>query len=155
MNKTLIVTLLCCCALTACSKSTRNVELNTATTETQVASSAEISSAHNAQNSLDWAGDYQGTLPCADCEGIKTQLILNADSTYSMTETYLGKGNDNPFKSTGNFSFGHTGSIITLDQHGDQRKYFVAENQLYALDQEGKKIEGNLSEHYILKKAIN
>lgn len=152
MNKTLIATLLCCCALTACSKPTQNVELNTATTEAQVASSTKINSAHNA---LDWAGDYQSTLPCADCEGIKTQLSLNVDSTYTMTETYLGKSDDHPFKSSGKFSFDHTGSIITLDQHGDLRKFFIAENQLYALDQEGKKIEGNLSEYYILKKAIN
>jgi len=155
MNKTLIATLLCCCTLTACSKPTQNVELNTATTDAQVASSAEIDSAHNAQNSLDWAGDYQGTLPCADCEGIKTLLVLNADSTYHLTETYLGKGDHNPFKSAGKFSFDNTDSVITLDKNGDQRKYFIAENQLYALDQEGKKIQGNLAEHYILNKAIN
>ena len=72
MNKTLIATLLTTCALAACSKSTQNAEVNTATPEAKVASSAEIDSAHNAQNSLDWAGDYQGILPCADCEGINT-----------------------------------------------------------------------------------
>lgn len=155
MNKTLIATLLTTCALAACSKPTQNAEVNTATPEAKVASSAEIDSAHNAQNSLDWAGDYQGILPCADCEGIKTLLVLNADSTYHLTETYLGKGDNNPFNSKGQFSFDNSGSVITLDKNGDQRKYFIAENRLYALDQDGKKIEGNLAEHYILNKAIN
>lgn len=28
------------------------------------------------------AGTYEGTLPAADCPGIKTVLTLNADSTY-------------------------------------------------------------------------
>ena len=28
------------------------------------------------------AGTYEGTLPAADCPGIKTVLTINADSTY-------------------------------------------------------------------------
>ena len=155
MNKMLITALFCSLGLVACAKPTQNVETHAVSTETQVTSSANTDTAHNAQGSLDWAGDYQGTLPCADCEGIKTQLTLNANSTYNLTETYLGKGDDHPFKSSGQFSFDNTGSVITLDQNGDQRKYFVAENQLYALDQAGQKIEGNLAQHYILNKAIN
>lgn len=44
---------------------------------------------------------YEGTLPCADCEGLHTSLVLDPSpddqptewigSTYHMTETYLGK----------------------------------------------------------------
>lgn len=44
---------------------------------------------------------YQGTLPCADCEGLQTTLTLDPSpdgqpldrigSTYQMTEAYLGK----------------------------------------------------------------
>ena len=37
--------------------------------------------AHNSQNSLDWAGVYQGILPCADCEGFDTVITLNWDET--------------------------------------------------------------------------
>lgn len=29
--------------------------------------------AHNSQNALDWDGEYEGVLPCADCEGIKNK----------------------------------------------------------------------------------
>lgn len=33
----------------------------------------------NSMTSVDWVGSYQGILPCADCEGIKTQIVLNKD----------------------------------------------------------------------------
>lgn len=34
-------------------------------------------------------GTYEGTLPAADCPGIKTVLTLNADSTYQYSADYL------------------------------------------------------------------
>ena len=34
---------------------------------------------HNAENSLDIAGVYKGVLPCADCEGIETTIVLKDD----------------------------------------------------------------------------
>ncbi len=62
-------------------------------------STASVDAAHNAQNSLDWAGIYQGTLPCADCGGIETELTLNADGTYALTEnTSIKKVNLLPLK---------------------------------------------------------
>ena len=33
---------------------------------------------------------YQGELPCADCDGIRTTLVLQPDGTYRLQETYLG-----------------------------------------------------------------
>ena len=32
------------------------------------------------------AGTYEGTLPAADCPGIKTVLTINADSTYQLKQ---------------------------------------------------------------------
>jgi copper homeostasis protein (lipoprotein) len=45
--------------------------------------------------SIDWAGNYQGILPCADCEGIKTQILLNKDLSYVLETQYLGKDEKN------------------------------------------------------------
>ena len=42
--------------------------------------------AHNAKNSLDYIGTYKGILPCADCEGIETELELNSDKTYEIKD---------------------------------------------------------------------
>ncbi len=35
------------------------------------------------------AGTYEGTLPAADCPGIKTVLTINADSTYQLQQDYM------------------------------------------------------------------
>ncbi len=51
--------------------------------------------ADNSLTSLDWAGTYQGILPCADCPGIKTQLVLNSDMTYQAENQLPGKRNWN------------------------------------------------------------
>ncbi|HEY5808540.1 MAG TPA: copper resistance protein NlpE, partial [Povalibacter sp.] len=37
---------------------------------------------------------YAGVLPCADCEGIRYQLDLRADSVFFLRTTYLGKAPD-------------------------------------------------------------
>ena len=37
------------------------------------------------------AGTYEGTLPAADCPGIKTVLTINADSTYQLQQDYIDR----------------------------------------------------------------
>ena len=109
-----------------------------------------IDHAHTAENSLDWNGTYTGILPCADCEGIKTEIELHLNKTYSIKETYLGKS-DTQTIHTGHFNFDpQHPSIIKLNQN--MRQYFVAEGYLKALDQNGHEIQGQLAEHYQLQK---
>ncbi len=109
-------------------------------------------SAHNVENSLEWEGEYEGILPCADCEGIKTELELHADKTYELTEEYLGKGPNNKFKVRGLFHFDAANpSLVVLDQAGDQRKYFIGESFAELRDRiTGEKIDSKLN--YTLKK---
>ena len=40
---------------------------------------------------VSWPGHYDGTLPCADCEGIATQLWVRSDSTFILRQRYIGK----------------------------------------------------------------
>ena len=115
------------------------------------ATPAAQSDSHGTRDAVDWNGSYSGTLPCADCSGIKTVLTLNQDGTYAMSETYLGK-QDKPFEAKGKFSWDASGSVITLDEAGDKRAYKVGEGQMWALDADGKEITGELANSYILKK---
>jgi copper homeostasis protein (lipoprotein) len=40
-------------------------------------------------------GSWQGTLPCADCQGIQTRLnLFRSPDRYQLTQTYLGKPKD-------------------------------------------------------------
>ena len=154
MKKSIIAISLASLVLVACSKTeNKKVEEQTPVT-TEAASEATVAdTAHTTENALDWNGTYKGILPCADCEGIKTELELNSDKTYEIKETYLGKGDGKPFESKGSFQFDNkNSSIIELDKASDSRKYFVAEGYLKALDMDGKEITGDLADKYQLKK---
>lgn len=105
----------------------------------------------NSQVSLDWAGSYHGVLPCADCPGISTALAIREDGSYELQTRYIDRG-DSIYVESGDFTWDPTGSHITLNE-SNGIKYQVGENQLFALDMEGNRIEGGLAEHYILKKA--
>lgn len=100
------------------------------------------------QNALDWPGEYEGVIPCASCEGIQTTLTLQADNSFELKSIYLGK-DETIFKVAGKFDWDTNGSKITLS---DGSKYLVGENQLFMLDTDGNRINGELAENYILKK---
>ncbi|MFB2532747.1 copper resistance protein NlpE [Paracoccus sp. p3-h83] len=95
-----------------------------------------IAMADSARTALDWAGRYEGVLPCASCEGIQTVILLGDDNTYQIVETYLGE-KDGEFVEDGTFTWGKDGNTITLDDE-DKRAYLVSEHQLIQLDADGK-----------------
>lgn len=110
--------------------------------------------AHNSRNSLDWSGAYRGTVPCADCEGIQTEVRLMDDMTYEIATKYLGKS-DEIFRTSGKFEWNDEGSEITLidpDNERDNSYYKVGENRLIRLARDGGEIEGELADMYILTK---
>lgn len=108
--------------------------------------------AHNSRNSLDYEGTYIGTLPCADCPGIYTELTLKGND-YTLETIYTGKEDvdKNTFTKSGKYTWNTDGNIITLNNDSTQQ-YQVGENVLFALDGNGKRIAGDLAEFYVLKK---
>ncbi len=104
----------------------------------------------NSMTSVDWPGTYQGILPCADCEGIKTQLLIGKDLNYILKTQYLGKG-DSVLQEKGKFGWDKTGSKITLD-NANKQIYQVGENRIFHLDKEGNRITGSLADKYIMEK---
>jgi uncharacterized lipoprotein NlpE involved in copper resistance len=107
----------------------------------------------NAQIALDYTGTYKGIVPCADCEGIITQLTLGADSTYELTLQYKGKGDGKPVVSKGTYNWKDGNTISLAGVTGGAFLYKVEENRLRQLDTEGRKIEGALAENYVLTKV--
>lgn len=109
--------------------------------------------ADNSLTSLDWPGIYEGILPCADCEGIKTTIQIDTNKTFEVNTVYLGK--DKPLKQAkkGTFSWNASGGSITLDGITDgPNQYLVGENKLIQLDMQGQRITGNLASKYELAK---
>jgi copper homeostasis protein (lipoprotein) len=105
---------------------------------------------HTSENALDWEGTYHGSLPCADCEAIKTTVGLKNDLTYAIKEEYLGK-TDAVFESSGTFKWSADGQKIHLSD-STRNAFFVGENRLIQLDNAGNKITGDLAIFYILHK---
>src|SRR6516164_6086852 len=91
---------------------------------------------HNSRNSLDWAGTYEGVLPCADCPGIKTRLTLNYDGSYRLVTQ--AQGSQNAEKSVSEvFTWQPSGNAITLDERGGRQQFSVGEGRLTVLRPEG------------------
>lgn len=107
---------------------------------------------HTSRTSLDWWGTYWGVLPCADCEGIHTTLILQDDHNYVLKSFYIGRSEQEDIQQ-GTFTWNDAGSAISLAENGgDAVQILVGENRLFILDQEGNRITGDLADFYTLNR---
>lgn len=114
-------------------------------------SKKDLNISGNSLVSFDWEGTYLGTVPCADCDGIKTQLTLNKDFTFILKTQYPGKS-DSVYQREGKFSCDKSGSHVILDDAG-KRQFKLEENRLVQLNTTGHRISGDLAPEYILEKV--
>lgn len=108
-------------------------------------------------------GFYVGTLPCADCAGIRTELTLLANAgrtSYWLKETYLGKPpKDATFESGGGFqvepaAHDPKAQVYRLaEARSGEKRFFlkVSDDELQALDRSGRPIDSKLD--YSLKRV--
>lgn len=106
---------------------------------------------HTSQIALDWNGVYEGTLPCADCPGIKTTIELRNNNTFTQHLEYLDR--DTEFNETGKIEWNESGNdIILISENGGRQLFKVKEGSLAMLDSYGKEDTSSLADHYILNK---
>ncbi len=89
-------------------------------------------------------GNFEGIIPCADCEGIKAELAIKSDSTYTFKFTYLGTDAE-PYVATGNWKIDEKGRLVLLAPDGKRvEQYFkiVSQNEVKMLDGDGNEITG-------------
>lgn len=140
--------------LGGCNSESSREELAPDSPNVNQSTTVQPATSHNSSDSLTWQGGYSGILPCADCQGIDTNIILHNDKTFSLTTRYLGKG-DQVFKNSGTFRWNEAGTGIRLQGIADgPDQYQVGENQLIQLDKQGQRIAGDLADQYVLKKKI-
>jgi uncharacterized lipoprotein NlpE involved in copper resistance len=136
-------------AFLSCNESSKSRE---ASAEPATALDSTVSDRHNSSNSMDFDGLYKGTLPCADCEGIETEIVLGKDKSYVKRTIYLGK-NSKVIEEKGFYTWNSEGNTIILFGLKDTPNlYFVGENKLIQLDMKGNKITGKLADKYVLHK---
>jgi uncharacterized lipoprotein NlpE involved in copper resistance len=135
-------------SLTACNqtqKSDQHIGTDSSTPETSI-----MDTVHTSQNSLDWAGSYEATIPCADCEGIKTNITLKKDNTFAITSEYINK--NTKIEDAGKIMWHDNGSVVHLTGKETNMKLKVGENRLIGLDQEGHGIDGPNAHLYVYNK---
>lgn len=99
------------------------------------------------------SGTYEGTLPAADCPGIKTVLTIKADSTYQLQQDYIDKKNGHD-EASGVFKV-LDGKVLILvrPSSGEQTYYKVKDNSSIVMtDSLGVEPEGETAKLYVLKK---
>lgn len=99
------------------------------------------------------AGTYEGTLPAADCPGIKTVITINADSTYLLKQDCIDK-KDGHDEASGIFKV-LDGKVLMLvhPSTGEQTFYKVKNaNSIIMTDSMGVEPEGETAKLYVLKK---
>jgi len=149
----LIIILSACLFFISCKKQVQQTEIENDRISKEVIENQMVPIADNSQNALDWNGTYKGITPCADCEGIETEIVLNLDLTYVMRTKYLGKGDGKVFEEKGSFAWDKSGGSISLEgRKGSPSQYKVGENQLIQLDMAGKPIKGDLADRFVLRK---
>lgn len=98
---------------------------------------------------LDWQGTYQGAIPGADGKTVDTTITLNADQSFTMTQTVNGKEQ----KSEGKFAWDPEGTKLTLDDgKGKPAQYAIEDSALIKLDAAGNRVEGDMAAQYELHK---
>lgn len=90
---------------------------------------------------------WTGLLPCTDCQGIDTRLVLRAAAgrhEYQLTETYLGGQGRNSFSSTGSWVEvtapigGESTTLVILDPDKSGQRFALApDGALELLDGSG------------------
>ena len=113
---------------------------------------SEIKTESQAQTS-NLFGTYEGTLPAADCEGIKTMLVINEDKTYTLKSEYIGQ-KDATFETSGVYHMIGDSIIELVTPSSREKTYYRMLNnkQVMLSDKEGTINQGSLAEHYILNK---
>ncbi|MBK9401215.1 MAG: copper resistance protein NlpE N-terminal domain-containing protein [Bacteroidetes bacterium] len=91
------ITLIFSILFISCDRNTRNATVTVDTVATDFFQSLDASAVKIT---------YEGTLPCADCQGIITTLSLTPDSSlFTLTEVYKGKiEGDTIFERSGKFN---------------------------------------------------
>lgn len=99
------------------------------------------------------AGTYEGTLPAADCPGIKTVLTINADSTYQLQQDYIDR-EDGHDEASGVLEV-LDGNVLMLvrPSSGEHTFYKVKDAESIAMtDSLGNEAEGEIAKLYVLTK---
>jgi uncharacterized lipoprotein NlpE involved in copper resistance len=152
------------CFFVSCKNETSNVNQETSA-DSSLAKDPDSSITNNSQSNLQSNspaaekskkqsvfGSYMAVLPCADCEGIKTMLVLNADNTYLIKTAHQKAKERTVHETKGKYEFNINSNKIILDGNNDVNQYSYMVSHIIQLDKNGNEIKSEKPEAYFLKK---
>ncbi|HEY5809385.1 MAG TPA: META domain-containing protein [Povalibacter sp.] len=71
---------------------------------------------------------YVGTLPCTDCEALRYELDLRADSVYFLRQSYLGRNPPTVVDDIGQWSISDA-NVLELRGGGDKPRLFLVKDE--------------------------
>lgn len=99
------------------------------------------------------AGTYQGDLPCADCDKIQAELVLNSDNTYQYNTVYFKNNKQHPFTDKGKFTWDKQKSdVIRLEQDSGSLLLKVTDKYAELLDADGNPVANTQLNYKLMKK---
>lgn len=144
MKKALLPALCMALLMTACGGGTKSNTTN--------ADSTTVETIDTTSQDTAYCGTYRGTLPAADCPGIKTVLTIKADSTYSLSSDYINRPNGHSEESG---IYHKNGDVIELvtPSSGEKTYYKIKDaNSIIMTDSAGTEPQGETAKLYILTK---
>ena len=147
-NNLMIFAVMSLALMTSCNgnKTAQNVVNNDSAnvTDTAVNENVDLASV---------AGTYEGTLPAADCPGIKTVLTINADKTYELKQDYIDR-KDGHDEASGVLEL-LEGNVLMLvrPSSGEHTFYKVKDDKsIIMTDSLGNEPEDDMAKLYVLTK---
>lgn len=122
----------------------------------QLAPTHTVADAHSAETSLDWAGTYQGLLPCDDCPGIAMAVQLRADKSVVIREREVGGPMRTTLKGFMHFDPEQPSIVVMTDPllPPAARRFFVGEGWIELREPDtGAPLDPANPEQYRLRKS--
>ena len=122
-------------------------------TENDSTNVADSAAASSTVDLTSVAGTYEGTLPAADCPGIKTVLTINPDSTYQLKQDYIDRKDGHDEASGILQMLDNNVLMLVRPSSGDHTFYKVKDgSSIVMTDSLGNEPEGEIAKLYVLKK---
>lgn len=94
---------------------------------------APVIDMHTSRNSLDWAGTYEGLVPCVDCAGLHLKVTLGRDGSFEHVSRRLVR-DEGPSSARGQFDWKADGNTIVIGIEADEQRFAVGEGRLLLLE---------------------
>lgn len=90
---------------------------------------------------------FKGNLPCVNCEGIQTNITLQADGSFFSRQIYTGQPSPNQANDLGRWVMSHHGNVLVMQGQNSQIRYFRVKSAeaIEMLDLEARTIFSDLN----------